>query len=53
MSSTPFARISYTEAIEKLLEAISSGAKEFEFPVSWGVDLQTEHERYLAEELYK
>ncbi len=41
-----FERLSYTEAI-KILEA--SGRK-FEFPVSWGVDLQSEHERYLVEQ---
>lgn len=41
----PFARISYTEAIEILQK---SGAS-FEYPVVWGGDLQTEHERYLAE----
>lgn len=40
-----FARISYTDAIEKLK---ASGQK-FEFPVEWGMDLQTEHERYLSE----
>ena len=40
-----FARITYTEAIEKLK---TSGEK-FEFPVEWGMDLQTEHERYLSE----
>lgn len=42
---TGFARCTYTEAIDILL---SSGVK-FEYPVSWGVDLQTEHERYLSE----
>ena len=45
----PFARITYTEAIE-LLE--KSGEK-FEFPVSWGADLQSEHERYLAEKHFQ
>lgn len=40
-----FVRITYTEAIEKLQ---NSGEK-FEFPVEWGMDLQTEHERYLSE----
>jgi asparaginyl-tRNA synthetase len=44
-----FERITYTEAIA-LLEKSS---KSFEFPVSWGLDLQSEHERYLAEELFK
>ncbi|KLD62375.1 asparagine--tRNA ligase [Dyella japonica] len=41
----PFERIDYTEAVEILKK---SGQK-FEFPVAWGIDLQTEHERYLAE----
>jgi asparaginyl-tRNA synthetase len=44
-----FVRVSYTEAVE-LLE--KSGAK-FDYPVSWGCDLQTEHERYLTEQLFK
>ncbi|GAB4386427.1 MAG: asparagine--tRNA ligase [Elainellaceae cyanobacterium] len=44
-----FARITYTEAIEML----EKSQKKFEFPVSWGLDLQSEHERYLAEELFK
>jgi asparaginyl-tRNA synthetase len=44
-----FERISYTEAI-KLLEKSN---KDFEFPVKWGLDMQSEHERYLAEELFQ
>jgi asparaginyl-tRNA synthetase len=44
-----FERITYTEAV-RLLEKAD---KTFEFPVSWGADLQSEHERYLAEELFK
>ena len=44
-----FIRLSYTEAV-KILEA--SGQK-FEFPVSWGCDLQAEHERYLTEQKFK
>ena len=47
-----FGRITYTEAIEVLEEAQNNGV-EFEFPVEWGVDLQSEHERYLTEEYYK
>lgn len=43
--STDFVRLTYTEGV-KILE--SSGQK-FEFPVSWGIDLQSEHERYLVE----
>lgn len=44
-----FGRVTYTEAID-ILE--KSGRK-FEFPVKWGIDLQSEHERYLAEEYFK
>ena len=42
----PFERLSYSEAVEILLRS----GRDFEFPVEWGVDLQSEHERYLAEE---
>ncbi len=44
-----FIRLDYTEAIEILLKA----EQKFEFPVSWGVDLQSEHERYLVEKHFK
>ena len=44
-----FARVTYTEAI-KILEKNNDN---FEYKVSWGTDLQTEHERYLTEEVYK
>ncbi len=44
-----FERITYTEAIALLEKAKSP----FEYPVSWGLDLQSEHERYLAEQLFK
>ena len=47
--STEFVRLSYTEGVDILLK---SGQK-FEFPVSWGVDLQSEHERYLVEKHFK
>jgi len=47
--TSPFERISYTEAI-KILE---SCGEPFEYPVSWGMDIQTEHERYLAEKRMK
>jgi asparaginyl-tRNA synthetase len=47
--SSPFAHISYTEAIEILKKS----NKQFEFPFDWGTDLQSEHERYLAEEHFK
>ncbi len=46
VAESPFAHITYTQAIEILQKA----PKKFEFPVAWGVDLQSEHERYLAEE---
>ena len=42
-------RLTYTEGIEILKQA----KKKFEFPVEWGVDLQSEHERYLVEEHFK
>jgi asparaginyl-tRNA synthetase len=44
-----FARLTYTEAIAILEKA----DRTFEYPVSWGLDLQSEHERYLAEEVFK
>jgi len=45
-----FERMEYTDAIKALKKAVAGGVK-FEFPVSWGIDLQTEHERYLTEQL--
>ena len=45
----PFVRKTYTEAVEILMKA----DKKFEFPVDWGLDLQSEHERYLVEEHFK
>ena len=47
-----FVRLTYTEGIEILKNAIANG-KKFEFPVDWGTDLQSEHERYLVEEHFK
>jgi len=44
-----FIRITYTEAIENL----NQSKKEFKYPVTWGMDLQTEHERFITEEVYK
>ena len=44
-----FVRLSYTEAVDILMEA----KVQWEFPVSWGVDLQAEHERYLVEKHFK
>ncbi|MCD8210129.1 MAG: asparagine--tRNA ligase, partial [Prevotella sp.] len=47
-----FVRLPYTEGIKILEEAIKNGHK-FEFPVSWGIDLASEHERYLVEQHFK
>ncbi len=49
VASSPFAHLTYTEAVEILKKS----GKTFEFPVEWGSDLQSEHERYLAEEHFK
>ncbi|WIM82961.1 asparagine--tRNA ligase [Gallibacterium anatis] len=47
--SSDFAQVDYTDAIEILKKS----GKKFEFPVEWGIDLSSEHERYLAEEHFK
>jgi asparaginyl-tRNA synthetase len=47
--SSQFQRITYTRAVELLQES----GKDFEYPIAWGADLQTEHERYLTEEVFK
>lgn len=52
VAGSDFARITYTEAIDILLAAQEAG-RAFEFPVEWGIDLQTEHERYLTEEHFR
>ncbi|MDH5297630.1 MAG: asparagine--tRNA ligase [Desulfobulbaceae bacterium] len=44
-----FSRITYTEAVERL----EKSGRAFQFPVEWGADLQSEHERYLSEEVFK
>ena len=49
----PFLRVTYTEGVKVLEEAIKSGKKKFEYPVQWGKDLQSEHERFLTEEHFK
>ncbi|MCG8637757.1 MAG: asparagine--tRNA ligase, partial [Desulfobacterales bacterium] len=49
LMSEEFGRLSYTDAIEILKKA----KKKFEFPVEYGIDLQSEHERFLAEEYFK
>ena len=47
--TSDFGKITYTEAVELLKNC----GKSFEYPVEWGIDLQTEHERYLTEEIFK
>ncbi len=47
--NSDFARITYTEAVDLLIES----GKEFEYPVKWGIDLQTEHERFITEQIFK
>ncbi len=47
--NSDFARVTYTEAIDIL----EKSGRRFEYPVSWGIDLQTEHERYLTEQHFK
>ena len=47
--NSDFARVSYTDAVKEL----EKHNDEFQYKVSWGVDLQTEHERYLCEKIYK
>ena len=46
--NSDFGHITYTEAIDILLKA----DKKFDYPVKWGIDLQTEHERYITEEVF-
>ena len=48
VTGTEFVRLEYTEGIKILEKAVADGTQ-FEYPVSWGVDLQSEHERYLVE----
>ena len=50
--NTDFVRLTYTEGINILQEAVKNG-KKFEFPCTWGDDLASEHERYLVEEHFK
>lgn len=48
-----FKRLTYTEAIDVLLNSKPHKKKKFKYPVEWGIDLQSEHERYLVEKHYK
>mmetsp|Transcript_39810 Transcript_39810/g.100963 ORF Transcript_39810/g.100963 Transcript_39810/m.100963 type:complete len:623 (-) Transcript_39810:96-1964(-) len=52
VAETPFERVSYTEAVEILQTAIKEKKKKFQYKVEWGTDLQSEHERYLTEEVF-
>ena len=47
--SSDFGRVTYTEAVDLLKKS----GKEFQYPVEWGIDLQTEHERYLTEHIFE
>ena len=48
----PFRKVTYTEAVEILEKAVADGVK-FEYPVHWGTDFQSEHERYLVEKHFR
>ena len=52
VSGTEFVRLEYTEGIKILEQAVKDGVQ-FEYPVYWGVDLQSEHERYLVEKHFQ
>ena len=49
----PFVKIDYTEAVDILLNSKPHKKKKFTYPVEWGIDLQSEHERYLVEKHFK
>ena len=49
----PFKHLTYTEAIEVLMNSNHYKKKKFNYPVEWGIDLQSEHERYLVEKEFK
>ena len=49
----PFERLTYTEAIDILLKSKAHKEKKFKYDVAWGIDLQSEHERYLVEKHFK
>ena len=53
VTKNSFKRLTYTEAIDVLRNSKAYKKKRFEFPVEWGVDLQSEHERYLVEKEFK
>ena len=49
LCDSDFGKVTYTEAVEMLQKS----GHEFEYPVFWGMDMQTEHERYLTEQIFK
>ena len=49
VAESDFGRVTYTEAVKLLKES----GQRFDYPVEWGIDLQTEHERYLTEQIFK
>lgn len=51
--NNPFKRLTYTEAIDVLINSNHYKKKKFKYDVSWGIDLQSEHERYLVEKEFK
>jgi asparaginyl-tRNA synthetase len=53
VSNNQFERITYTEAIDILLQSPAYKKKKFQYEVKWGIDLQSEHERYLVEKHFK
>lgn len=52
IASKRFARMSYTEAVEELSKHIAAGKVKFEYEVAWGKELQTEHEKFLTDEIF-
>jgi asparaginyl-tRNA synthetase len=53
VTENKFERITYTEAIDVLLQSPAYKKKKFQYDVKWGIDMQSEHERYLVEKHYK
>ncbi|MCL2601187.1 MAG: asparagine--tRNA ligase, partial [Treponema sp.] len=52
VAASKFAHMTYTDAVKELEKAVAGGAR-FEFPASWGCDLQSEHEKYITEKVVK
>ncbi len=53
VADNPFEKLTYTEAIDILLKSKPHKEKKFQYPVEWGIDLQSEHERFLVEKHFK